>query len=208
MKRHTVTTYQETKLQHIEELKQNAKEAAAILLQEHGPEAVTMRRIADKMGCSTKIIYNLFGSKEGLARQLFVDGCKLLAQSFDSIPEQPDLQQYLMEIGQAYWTFAQVYPSYYKLMYGGAFTEFKPDEESMIGTQTAMQQFMNVIEQAIGNNLIKEKDPMQVIQTIWASLHGVIHLYMGGHLESEASAKSLYDHILSSLVLTLLGNRR
>lgn len=58
-----VTTFQETRMQHSENLRQNIVHAAAALLQEHGPEAVTVRRVAERMECSTKIIYNLFGKK-------------------------------------------------------------------------------------------------------------------------------------------------
>lgn len=54
---------QETRMQHSENLRQNIVHAAAALLQEHGPEAVTVRRVAERMECSTKIIYNLFGKK-------------------------------------------------------------------------------------------------------------------------------------------------
>ena len=38
---HTVTTFQEARLQHSDNLRQNIVHAAAALLQEHGPEAVT-----------------------------------------------------------------------------------------------------------------------------------------------------------------------
>lgn len=62
---HTVTTFQQARLQHSDNLRQNIVHAAAALLQEHGPEAVTVRRVAERMECSTKIIYNLFGKKKG-----------------------------------------------------------------------------------------------------------------------------------------------
>lgn len=198
----TVKTYQETRLQHTENLRQNVVEAAARILQEHGPEAVTVRRVAEKMECSTKIIYNLFNNKEGLAKQLFLEGCKLLAKSFDSVPKQADLEEYLRDLSEAYWSFGQSYTSYYMLMFGGAFSEFKPEEESLKATITALQQVINTIAEAIELELIAEKDPILVVHVVWASLHGVIHLYLGGHIQSEAMAKTLYDRTVSNLILT------
>src|ERR1700735_2684780 len=41
-------------------------DAAAGLLREHGPEAVTTRRVADQAGVQPPAIYRLFGDKDGL----------------------------------------------------------------------------------------------------------------------------------------------
>ncbi len=201
-------TYQEARLQNIENLRKLVVDAAAMLLQEEGPEAVTVRKVAQKMGCSTKIIYNLFVNKEGLAQQLYLDGCKLLANELEGTPQAADPAQHLQNLGEAFWQFGQRYSSYYKLMFGGAFADFKPDEESLNGTITAMQQLLTVISNAQKNGLIPgQYDPETVIRVFWASLHGVIHLYMGGHLGDVQSAHAVYRQTLSFIVNSLIPNK-
>lgn len=197
---HTVTTYPKAKLQHAEVLRLNIIEAAASIMQEYGPEAVTIRKVAEKMECPTKIIYNLFGNKEGLAKELFLEGCKLLAAAFQAIPKQDELNLYLSDLGQAYWEFSRNYTSYYMVMFGGAFSEFKPEEESLTAIFTALQQVIAVITSAIEQGFIVEKDPILVVNLVWASLHGVIHLHLGGHIQNEETAKTLYDRSVSNLV--------
>ncbi|OAB44861.1 TetR/AcrR family transcriptional regulator [Paenibacillus antarcticus] len=199
-----VTTYPSAKLQHTEMLKLNIIEAAASIMQEHGPEAVTIRRVAEKMECPTKIIYNLFGSKEGLAKRLFLEGCKLLSLTFQAVPEQADLTLYLRDLGQAYWDFSRNYTSYYMVMFGGAFSEFKPEEETLQAINTALQQFITIITQAIKQGLISETDPIHVVNLIWATLHGTIHLHLGGHIQDERTAKLLYDTSVTNLIHTFL----
>jgi len=201
-----VTTYPNVKLQHTEMLKLNIIEAAASIMQEHGPEAVTIRRVAEKMECPTKIIYNLFGSKEGLAKRLFLEGCKLLSTAFQAVPEQADLTLYLRDLGQAYWDFSRNYTSYYMVMFGGAFSEFKPEEETLQAINTALQQIITIITQAIEQGFISEKDPILVVNLIWATLHGTIHLYLGGHIQHEATAKLLYDKSVTNLIHTFFRN--
>jgi AcrR family transcriptional regulator len=198
----TVTTYPNAKLQHAEVLKLNIIEVAASIMQANGPEAVTIRRVAEKMECPTKIIYNLFGSKEGLAKELFLEGCKLLAVAFKAVPEKADLKLYLIDLGQAYWDFSRNYTSYYMVMFGGAFSEFKPEEESLQAIITALQQIITIISKAIEQRLIVEKDPLLVVNLVWATLHGTIHLYLGGHIPNEATAKILYDRSVSNLIET------
>lgn len=160
------------------------------------------------MECPTKIIYKLFGSKEGVAKGLFLEGCKLLANSFQSVPVQADLKQYLIDLGQAYWNFSKEYTSYYMVMFGGAFSEFKPEEESLQAIGTALQQVTTIITNAIDQELISEKDPILVVNLVWASLHGVIHLYLGGHIPNEAIAKTLYDRSVSNLIHTFFRDHR
>ncbi|KTD85940.1 TetR/AcrR family transcriptional regulator [Paenibacillus etheri] len=203
---HSVTTYPKAKLQHAEILRLNIIEAAATIMQEYGPEAVTIRKVAEKMECPTKIIYNLFGNKEGLAKELFLEGCKLLATAFQAVPQQDDQNSYLRDLGQAYWEFSRNYTSYYMVMFGGAFSEFKPEEESLNAIFTALQQVIAVITKAIEQGFIVEKDPLLVVNLVWASLHGVIHLHLGGHIQNEETAKTLYDRSVSNLIQTFFRN--
>ncbi|WP_172252427.1 TetR/AcrR family transcriptional regulator [Saccharibacillus deserti] len=199
----TLTTYQKAKLQHTETLKFSMIEAAASILQESGAEAVTIRKVAEKMECPTKVIYNLFGSKEGLVKELFLEGCTLLAAEFQAVPEQPDLKRYLYGLGQAYWDFSQKYTSYYRVMFGGAFSEFKPEEESLQTMVTALEQVNRIVAEATERGLMNEEDPKLAVELIWASLHGVIDLYLGGHLPGAAGARALYDKSISGLIQTL-----
>lgn len=201
-------TYQEARLQNTENLRKLVVDAAAAILQEEGPEAVTVRRVSQKMGCSTKIIYSLFVNKEGLAQQLYLEGCKLLAQRFEEVPQSSDLLQHLLDLGEAFWQFGQEYTSYYKLMFGGAFAEFKPDAESMQGTMTAMSRLLILISTAQQQGQISDKEETQtIVSTIWASLHGVIHLYMGGFLGDADAAHAVYKQTMALLSRSLFAGR-
>ncbi|WP_216083853.1 TetR/AcrR family transcriptional regulator [Paenibacillus riograndensis] len=201
-------TYQEARLQNTENLRKLVVDAAAAILQEEGPEAVTVRRVSQKMGCSTKIIYSLFVNKEGLAQQLYLEGCKLLAQRFEEVPPSSDLLQHLLDLGEAFWQFGQEYTSYYKLMFGGAFAEFKPDAESMQGTMTAMSRLLILISTAQQQGQISDKEETQtIVSTIWASLHGVIHLYMGGFLGDADAAHAVYKQTMALLSRSLFAGR-
>ncbi|CQR58956.1 TetR/AcrR family transcriptional regulator [Paenibacillus riograndensis] len=199
-------TYQEARLQNTENLRKLVVDAAAAILQEEGPEAVTVRRVSQKMGCSTKIIYSLFVNKEGLAQQLYLEGCKLLAQRFEEVPPSSDPLQHLLDLGEAFWQFGQEYTSYYKLMFGGAFAEFKPDAESMQGTMTAMSRLLILISTAQQQGQISDKEETQtIVSTIWASLHGVIHLYMGGFLGDADAAHTVYKQTIVLLSRSLFA---
>jgi hypothetical protein len=134
-----------------------------------------------------------------------LEGCKILASEFEKTPESADPSQYFYNIGETYWQFGQRYPGYYKLMFGGAFADFKPDEESLQGTITAMRQLLILFSSAQEQGLLpRQYDTEAVVSIAWASLHGVIHLYFGGHLGDVQSAHAVYTKTLTLLVSSLL----
>ncbi|WP_313771493.1 TetR/AcrR family transcriptional regulator [Paenibacillus sp. FSL L8-0435] len=205
-KRRALKTYQQARLQNTENLRKLVVDAAATILQEEGPEAVTVRRVSQKMGCSTKIIYSLFVNKEGLAQQLYLEGCKLLAKRLEEVPPSSDFLQHLLDLGEAFWQFAQDYSSYYKLMFGGAFAEFKPDAESMQGTMTAIHRLLILISTAQKQGQISDQEETEtLVSTIWASLHGVIHLYMGGFLGDVKAAHTVYKQTMNLMSQSLFA---
>jgi AcrR family transcriptional regulator len=189
-------TYSEVKLQQQQLLRKNVIDTACILLTEEGPEAVTVRRIAQKLSCSTKIIYSIFGSKDGLANEMYLDGCRLLAQTFQQVPVTENILADLEALGWAYWEFAQVHSAYYKMMFGGALSDFKPDEQSLAGTTTALTRFQHTVMRAMEQGQLKEQDPLLVVRMLWSALHGVIHLQFAGHFSDAAMAQETYAFTL------------
>src|ERR671914_2944683 len=57
-----------------EALRRALLDGASGLLVAEGPGALTMRRVAAVAGCSTTVLYTMFGAKEGLADALYREG--------------------------------------------------------------------------------------------------------------------------------------
>ncbi|MGW9526466.1 TetR/AcrR family transcriptional regulator [Paenibacillus terrae] len=196
---HPYKTYSEVKLQQQQLLRKNVIDAACILLAEEGPEAVTVRRVAQKLSCSTKIIYSIFGSKDGLANEMYLDGCRLLAETFQQVPNTDNVLADLKALGWAYWQFAQLHSAYYKMMFGGALSDFKPDEQSLEGTTTALSRILQTVIHAMKQGELAEQDPILVVRMLWSALHGVIHLQFAGHLADINMAQEVYAFTLDKL---------
>ncbi len=56
-----------------DELRTRLLDVAGRLLDTAGPESLTVRRIAAEAGCTTQVIYTMFGSNEGLAEALYLE---------------------------------------------------------------------------------------------------------------------------------------
>src|SRR5690348_17054545 len=82
-----IVTHQQAREYGHELLRRNVIEAASRLLMEEGAEALTVRRIAQMLSCSTKIIYTMFKGKDGLADALYLEGCTRLQQIIGQVPQ-------------------------------------------------------------------------------------------------------------------------
>jgi AcrR family transcriptional regulator len=53
-------------------------EIAISILEQEGAPALSMRRIAEQAGCSTTMLYTLFGGKDELVNALYLEGFRRL----------------------------------------------------------------------------------------------------------------------------------
>ncbi len=71
-------------------------DAAEQILNEHGLEALTVRRVAEAVGTSTRAVYSTHQSKEGLLEALGVRAFDLLAERVRALPVTDDPVQDLI----------------------------------------------------------------------------------------------------------------
>ena len=64
--------------------------AAERLIDEEGPDAASVRAVADQVGTSTRAVYSVFGSKQGLLEALATRFFEELQAATDAIPLTDD----------------------------------------------------------------------------------------------------------------------
>ncbi len=93
-------------------------DAAEELLAGGGPDAVSVRAVAEAADVSTRAVYNLFGGKEGLITHLRDRGYDLLASLVTSLPVTEDPAADLVEAGIAgFRKFAITRPHLFRITF-------------------------------------------------------------------------------------------
>lgn len=197
-KNNSVTTPREVREYSHELLRRTVLEAAGRLLVQEGADALTVRRIAQELHCSTKIIYTMFHGKDGLANALYLEGCERLRQTLMSIEPSSSIEVYLNRVGWSYWEFALAHRSYYMVMFCGTIPNFTPAPESIQATETAFEQLVSIIQQAVEQGQLVG-DSYLMAKSLWTSLHGVVSLDFMGYLEQDM-AKHVFEHTLRALI--------
>lgn len=107
-------------------------------MQEHGPGAVTVRGVARDAGTTTRAVYSLFGSKDGLIAALAAHAFDILREGVESVPitNSPDVD--LVEAGLVFRRFAMEHPSLFRLAFPGAPTHSRTTPSVRSAANTAL----------------------------------------------------------------------
>ena len=89
--------------------------AAERIAAREGPEAVSVRRVAADAKTTTRAVYSLFGSRDGLLTALGAKAFDLLREGLAALPETDDPVADLIEAGLVFRAFALEHPSLFSL---------------------------------------------------------------------------------------------
>lgn len=192
----TDTPYARALAQGREVLRAVLLDAASRLLTEEGPQALSMRRIAQEMGCSTMVLYTLFGSKQQLADALYHEGFARLQHALDAVPPADDPLAYLAGLGDAYRANAQAHPNYYGIMFGRPIPEFAPSTESRAQAAESLQLLTVAAQRCVEAGRFREVTAAEVAETLWAAVHGAVSLELAGYFPDVATADRCFRNVM------------
>lgn len=89
--------------------------AAERIVETGGLEALSLRKLAEAASTTTRAVYSLFGSKEGLIVALARRAFELLGAEVQALPKTADSARDLVEAGLAFRRFALDHPSLFRL---------------------------------------------------------------------------------------------
>lgn len=179
-------------------LRQALLDAASRLLVEEGLSALTMRRIAAEVGCTSSVLYTHFGNKEELIQTLWIEGFERLWRAEEVVINASGPLDLLRELAWAYRTNALENPDYYQVMFGAAVPGFHPPPALWKQSRRTFQVLVDAVRGCIEAGIFRSDDPELVASVLWATVHGVVSLQLAGRFE-EAEGRILFEHALQAV---------
>ena len=181
-------------------------ELAARLLADEGPQALTLRTLAKRANCSTKVLYTLFGSKNGLSEGLKVEGFARLRFAVERERRRHrDPVRALLPVMMTYRTFALTHQSMFWVMFGNAIPEHVPTDYSRQQAELALGAVESVVAEAQAMIGSSAADACEVAVRLWAAVHGPVTLELEGispfNVDGERLARLAVSDVLVSLRL-------
>jgi AcrR family transcriptional regulator len=172
----------------------NLVEAAARLLAEEGPKALSTRRLAAAVGTSTMAVYTRFGGKEDLVRAMVREGFRLLDQKMTAVGETADPVSDVVALGWAYRRNALEHRHLYGVMLGGsALGGFALTDEDRQHGRYTMVVLVRAVERCMEARRFRPGDSQLVAHQMWIALHGLVTLELGGFLIEPYDADTCFE---------------
>jgi AcrR family transcriptional regulator len=189
------------------ELRVEILKAATAIIEECGPDCVTMREVAEKVGYSPTTIYLYFKDKSEVLKETVRMASDDLADAIDAASVGPTPLDELRQRGRAYLVWGVMHPGLYQLMYQQPgdiqWTDADLEQSTRGGAET-----QEAIRRAIEAGQIGPIADIEMFHmAVFAALHGATSLAISRRLAPGAlrmSAPSLVD-VASGVAEYVLG---
>ncbi|WP_147942428.1 TetR/AcrR family transcriptional regulator [Microbispora sp. CSR-4] len=161
--------------------------AARELAEAEGWDAVTTRRLAERVEYSQPVLYSHFKGKDAIMAAVAVEGCADLAVELRAArTAAADAHRAIADVGAAYVAFADRHPALYDVMFNQIVALPWATPEAPPALQAAFGELAEAVRpHARGDDL------GALTETFWAGLHGLVTLMRGGRLPRQLHERRL-----------------
>jgi AcrR family transcriptional regulator len=117
--------------QRTPELRARLVDVAVATLATHGVAGFTTRRIAEGAATSVPAVYELFGDKAGLVREVFFEGFRRLDRSFEAFVDGADPRADLERVAAVFRAFVRDNALLFEVMFSRPFADFDPGPDEL-----------------------------------------------------------------------------
>ena len=196
LQRKPVNTY------HHGDLREAMVRAALVEAERGGPEAISIKALAKKLGVSQPAPYRHFADREALLQAVTAEAFRQFNAIMREAIDKPSKRSKLSRLARATLDFGLQRNGIYRLMFASRVMACASKDSELHAA--AMETFALVLEAlevpAVG--LLRERHALQ----IWASLHGVVMLAEQGLLTGQVAGitrEELVEDIVAQTKLAL-----
>jgi AcrR family transcriptional regulator len=192
------------------DVRQRLLEAAAELLDDEGPQALTARRISAAAETSTMAVYTHFGGMPALVKQIVAEGFTRLDEHQATVPHTDDPIADLLALAMAYRDNAMENPHLYAVMFGATSLKgFQLTEDDLEIGLTSFATLTEFIARAMEAGRLRRDHPSRVASQVWTAMHGYVMLELAGlHLPPDNPVEDVMLPLLGTLLAGLSPEAR
>jgi AcrR family transcriptional regulator len=176
-------------------VKERLVESATEMFATHPLESITVRALAVAAGTATAAVYTLFGSKDGLIREVRNRAVAGLFRDLSAAPTSDDPLADLYALAVAYRRWGCGHSHLYAVLFGGV-QSFDPS--GVVGTDDPIRPLLDAIGRAVSASVLTG-DATSIALSLWVTLHGLVTLELAGALDTATSERAFRPTILATL---------
>lgn len=174
--------------QRTPELRARVLEEAVRALARDGAAGFTTRKVAERAETSTPAVYELFGDRAGLVREMFFEGFRRLRAELEELPVTADPLADLVSVGTAFRAFVLGNPDLSQLMFSRRFAEFDPGPGELEAGTAVRELIVARVRKAISRGLLKG-DATDIAHVLVSTAQGLAATELAGWLGSSKASR-------------------
>jgi len=183
-----------------EETRCNILEASLQIVKEEGWQALSMRKIADRIEYTAPIIYEYFSNKEAILLELNRKGYLILARDLEEAKSKHRLPAKQLEaMWVAYWNFAFENKELYQGMFGVT-TNCCEMSNKLPEADLPWDIFTEVIGELIGVTDMESEIICKKYYTFWSVVHGLISINLLSRGFSDEMNRQVLRDAISGII--------
>jgi AcrR family transcriptional regulator len=168
-------------------LRDHVLEAAVALLAAEGVQGFTARKVAATAGTSTPAVYELFGDKGGLVREVFFHGFKLLGTSLERLRESGDPRKDLVAAVEVFRQFVRANPVLAEVMFSRPVADFQPGPEEARAGAAVREFIVGQVCRCLDAGILAG-DPADIAHILLAAAQGLAAQETAGWLGTSKAS--------------------
>jgi AcrR family transcriptional regulator len=168
--------------EHDEETRAALRAVAERLVAEGGPAAFSVRAVAEEAGTTTRAVYSLFGSKEGLLVDTLAQGAfEFLYEEIDKLVETDDPVADLIAVGvPVFRRLVLEHPARYRIAFQRVVPGLRPGPELTAARERAWNQLQAKVKRLDDAQLLGDKSVHEAAVEFNAMLEGLANAELRG----------------------------
>jgi AcrR family transcriptional regulator len=173
--------------QRTPELRDHVLSVALALLESSGARDFTARRLAREAETSPPAIYELFGDKGGLVREVFFAGFRLLYSRLERLAVSEDPRADLIRLTAAYRDFIRENGALAEVMFSRPFTDFEPGPAELEASSSVRILIVDRVTRCIEAGVLRG-EATDIAHVLVALAQGVAAAENAGRLGNTAES--------------------
>jgi AcrR family transcriptional regulator len=170
-----------------------------------GGARLTMRDLAQRIGCSPGVIYLHFAGKQELLHCLVEDSFARLLDVLNEVPVAADPSANLKARLRAYVNFGLLYPHHYYLAFQLAPATRKRKARSTVTPHEAFEVLRRSVAECRAKGLMRGVDAETASQALWAAVHGLTSLLIAKPDFPWVGRETLIGSVIDMVVVGLMN---
>jgi AcrR family transcriptional regulator len=192
--------------QRTPELRARLLAVAVDLLAEEGAAGLTARSLAARAETSPPALYELFGDKTGVVRELYFEGFRQLSAELAGLAETADPIADLWTLAAVYRRFIRANRDLAEVMFSRPFADFSPGPDELAATSSVRVLIVGRVRRCIESGRLRG-DETDVAHVLVALVQGMAFAEAAGRLGTSTESVERRWRLAVGTALNGFGSR-